>query len=349
MRVRHLFAVCLASVVWSGSANLSLLACEECDSSHACSECCQSDDRGLLDRIDSALMRRQPQLPRGYLPQLPLVRDTFRNGLLGNCGCNASPSCGCELRQASCGCEVTPASCGVEMLNMPGEATTQSSAQPSAPWQSNSSVPVQADIPAPEIAADTFQPRQQLIQRPPAASQIKPLPQHMPAETVPTPESEVDPFRDDSARVLRRVPAQSIQLRPSGSAYRQSYDPQARHESVRMSLSDHELPSQRPTPTSFSQLPRSTFDAHGSSRQAGFTPPAQPREQQPLPSVVTASALTASGYAQQPSSASRQSRNGGGELRAGGLSASRSDNRSPARQPAGAVESFNPLRSSGGR
>lgn len=341
MRVRHLFAVCLASVVWSGSANLSLLACEECDSGHVCSVCCQSDDRGLLDRIDSALMRRQPHLPHGYLPQLPLVRDTFRNGLLRNCGCSASPNCGCEIRQASCGCEVTPASCGVEMLNMPGESTDQ--------WQSNLTAPVQLDVPSPEITTDAFQPRQQLIQRPPAASQIKSLPQHMPAETVPTPDSESDPFRDDSARVLRRVPAQSIQLRPSGSAYRQSYDPQARHESIRMSLSDHELPGQRPTPTSLSQLPRTTFDAVGSSRQAGFAPPAQPREQRPLPSVVTASALAASGYAQQPPHASRQPQNRGDESRTGGLSASRSDNRSPERQPAAAVEGFNPLRSSGGQ
>lgn len=339
MRIRHFFAVCLASMVWSGSANLSLLACEECDNGHVCSVCCQSDDRGLLDRIDSALVRRQPHLPHGYLPQLPLLRDTFRNGVLGNCGGSAAPNCGCELSQATCGCEVTPASCGVEIPSVTRESTVQR--------QRNSSAPSQAAIPSPEIAPDAFQPRQQLIKRPQAAPQAAPqavpLPQRMPAETTPTPDSESDPFRDDSARVLRRVPAQSVQLRPSGSVYRQSYDPQARHESVRMSLSDRKLPGQQPTPTSLSQLPRTNFDTQGSSRQGDF---AQPRDQRPLPAVVTASALAASGYAQQPPSASSQARNDGGELRGGGLGAREADSPSAEQQPA---VGFNPLRSSRGR
>lgn len=348
MKVRHFFAVCLASVVWSGIANSSLLACEECNSGHVCNACCQSDDRGLLDRIDSALVRRQPHLPRVCLPQLPSLRDTFQDGLLGNCGCGAGPSCGCELSPASCGCEITPASCGVELSGV--------ARRPAAQWQRNSNSPSQPDVPSPEIASDAFQPRQQPVHRPQAATQVMPLQQHMPAETVPAPDNENDPFRDDSARVLRRVPAQSVQLRPSGRAYRQSYDPQARHESVRMSLSDQGLPGQRRNPTSLSQRPGTSLDAHGSSRQGNVAHDVQPSNQRPLPAVVTASGMATSGYAQQPPSVSSQQRNGGSdfggrdvggrdvggnELESGGV-----EDREVAQQP---VAGFNPLRSSRSR
>ncbi len=337
MRVRHFFAVCLASMVWSGSANLSLLACEQCESSHVCNACCQSDDRGLLDRIDSALQRRQPNLQRVCLPQLPSLR--------GNCGWGTAASCGCELSRASCGCEIAPANCGAELSVLDG--------QPAEQLQWSSKALSQADVPSPQIASDAFQPRQKPVQHAPATPQVTPLPQHIPAEMIPAPDSESDPFRDDSARVLRRVPVQSIQLRPSGSAYRQSYDPQARHESARKSLSDHSLPGQRPDPTSLSQHPRTKFDTHGSSRQGSFAPETQPSSQRQLPAVVTASGLATSGYEQQALRVSSRPKNGEGGLRASGLrgsglrgsglDAGGVEIRAEERQPA---VGFNPLRSS---
>lgn len=340
MKVRHFFAVCLASVVWSGIANPSLQACEQCESGPVCSACCQTDDRGLLDRIDSALLRRQPQLPRGCPLHLPALREGFRNGLLGNCAgsCSAKPSCGCELSQANCGCEITPASCGVELSGAAGASTAE--------WYGETSLAPQPQPPSAQSAPRTFQPRQQPTQRPPTAAELMPLQQHTPAEMVPTPDSQSDPFRDDSVRVLRRVPAQSVQLRPSGRAYRQSYDPQASHEPVRMSLSDQELSGQRRNPALARQLPRTHLDPHGSSRQSHAAPASEPGSRRPLPAVVTASALTSTGYEQQATSVASQTRNGEGDFKGSGLGADGVENRAGERQP---VPGFNPLRSNSGQ
>lgn len=336
MKVRHFFAVCLASVVCSGVANPSLQACEQCESEPVCSACCQTDDRGLLDRIDSALLRRQPQLPRGCPLHLPALREGFRNGLLGNCGggCGAKPSCGCELSQASCGCEITPASCGVELFGTAGASTAE--------WYGESIAVPQPQPPMAQSAPRTFQPRQQPTQRPPVAAELMPLQQHTPAEMVPTPDSQSDPFQDDSVRVLRRVPAQSVQLRPSGRAYRQSYDPQASHEPIRMSLSDQELSTQRRNPALASQLPGTNLDPHGSSRQGHVAPPSEPGSRRPLPAVVTASGLSSTGYDQQATGASSQTRKGDADLKGGGLGGVGVENRAVERQP---VPGFNPLRS----
>ncbi len=287
MKVRHLFAVCVASMVWSGVVTPSVLACEKCDREHVCSGHCQSDDRGLLDRIDSALMRRQPRLPQGCLPQLPSLRGTFQASLLGHC-C-AGPSCGCEVTQASCGCEMAAASCGVERAGGPGHSEAQ--------WHSESHVGSQPAVPSVHSDPSSFQPpafkpRPQPVETLQEIPQVQPLPQRMPVEMVPRPDSEHDPFRDDSVRALRRVPAQSVQLRPSQRAYRQSYDPQASHESVRISLSDQELPNQRQMQTRLSQLPRTGLDEQRSSRQGNIAPVGPPNGQQPLPAVVTASGLS---------------------------------------------------------
>lgn len=329
MKVRHFFAVCLAGAVWCGIVNPWLLACEQCDSRHACSACCQSDDRGLLDRIDSALQRRQPHLQRLCLPQLP--------SLQGNCGCGTA--------SASCGCEIAPASCGAELSVLDGRTAR--------PLQSNSSAPSRSDVPSPQIESDAFRPRQKPVKHAPPTPQVVPLPQRVPAEVVPTPDSEIDPFRDDSARVLRRAPVQSVQLRPSGSVYRQSYDPQARQESVRTSLSGHALPGQRQNPTSLSQLPPTRLDAHGSSRQEHSAPTTQPSGERPLPAVVTASGMANSGYQQQSPRTSSRPKDGdsglrgsglrGSGLRGSGLDAGGVESLTVERQPAAG---FNPLRSS---
>lgn len=299
----HLILLTAVALVWSGGG-LSLLACERCDGrpqQTPCRQCGYSDDRGLLDLLDSAAGRMQDRMARVKLPTLP---RPFRSRAEASCGCELAPSCGCEIapncgceiepscgceRAPSCGCEMAP-SCGCELkpscgCEMAPHCGCEMNAAQMPPVGNYYSTPAPVPHTSPAIPWNQPLPNRQVESRPPQTRQTTPAwpvppaysapsntgskpwtygsptskeavpqqntqPNHQPHSLPRTqqspvldqgtlPDSQVDPFRDDSASRIRRLPAQTIQFQrqvnqprsaqPAPRSYGQSYDPQASH------------------------------------------------------------------------------------------------------------------------
>ena len=308
MRMRHVMAVCLASLAIGNSVPQSLSACERCRGGHVCSTCQPSDDRGLLDRLDAFLVRRRPKLEPVTIPRLPSIDGSLCRAVAGRvaCRCGAGPNCGCELNEPTCGCELHQA--GRYVTHGQAGAGVAISPQPSPPSEQMNasrgggsySQPYSTSPPA-TAEQESYRPNT------PKSLPASPLPLNQPKETVPRPDSEVDPFRDESAGRVRRIPARAVQHTPSPREYRQSYDAQARHEPARRSLTDDALRGQSPVPASLSRTRYQDLDAHGSSRQRAVEPIRTTPER--LPEVISASGQQAAGYGRSSSDADYDSGN----------------------------------------
>ncbi len=296
MRMRHFMAVCLASLAVSNSVPQSLSACERCRGGDVCSSCQPSDDRGLLDMFDSVLVRRRPRLAPVTIPRLPSLDGSLCRAMAGRvaCRCGAGPGCGCELSEPTCGCELSEPTCGCELhqtgrYDTHGQAGSRAaiSPQPARPYEplgeSYSESYSEPYMPSRPAAIEHDSSRAGTPQPLPVA----PQPLHQPAEIVPRPDSEVDPFRDESAGRVRRIPVRAVQHTPPQRDYRQSYDAQARHEPVRMSLSDDATSVQPQLSEGLNYARRQSLDANGSSRRSAVEPARTTRER--LPEVITAS------------------------------------------------------------
>lgn len=332
----------MASLALSDTLVQSLSACERCRGAHACSVCQPADDRGLLDRLDSILQCRRPELPPMVVPRLPALNGSLRCTLSARavCRCGMGPGCGCELNEPSCGCELNEPGCGCE-LHEPNCGVEMSGAgRHPQQYSTHSELGVaHSHQQAPPIVErhDHAHPNQKPQSMPPAAPEqvergeligqpnltpyrepaVRPYSSSPPAaverdsyrvqppvpvpQVTPLPDSEVDPFRDESATRVRRLPARPVQHRQSQGDYRQSFDPQARHESVRMSLSDDVLSDPHPasarpsqSPTGVAQVQPRGLDPHGSSRlRGGSAVESNGVNQARLPEVITASGQTA--------------------------------------------------------
>lgn len=314
MKMRRFMAICLAGLAVSNSVPQSLSACERCRGEHVCKSCQPSDDRGLLDMLDSVFVRRRPRLEPVSIPRLPsldgsLSRDmagrvTCHCGSAPNCGCELNePNCGCELNEPNCGCELNEPNCGCELnepncgceLHQTGRYITHGQAGSRAATSTQSALP---DDPLGESYSESY--AEPYMPSSPTAIDhdsyrinapkplpVTPQPHHQPTEIVPRPDSEVDPFRDESTGRVRRIPARAVQHTQSQRDYRQSYDAQARHEAVRMSLSDDPIgePAQPTVDSNYAR--RQNLDVNGSSRRRTVEPAHSPARH--LPEVVTAS------------------------------------------------------------
>ncbi|MEZ6149279.1 MAG: hypothetical protein R3C09_04085 [Pirellulaceae bacterium] len=298
MRMRHFMAVCLAGLAVSNSVPESLSACERCRGEHLCKSCQPSDDRGLLDMLDSVLVRRRPRLEPVSIPRLPSLDGSLSRAVAGRvtCQCGSAPDCGCELNEPNCGCELNEPTCGCELHQTDryithGQAGSRAaistqSALPDEPlgesYSESYSAPYMPSSPT-AIEHDSYR-----IDAP-RPLPVTPQPHHQPTEIVPRPDSEVDPFRDESTGRVRRIPARAAQHTPSQRDDRQSYDAQARHEAVRMSLSDDPTgePAQPTVDSNYAR--RQNLDVNGSSRRRTVEPAHSPAVH--LPEVVTASGL----------------------------------------------------------
>lgn len=302
MRMRHFMAVCLASLAVSNSVPQSLSACEQCRGGHVCSSCQPSDDRGLLDRLDALLIRRRPRLSPVSIACLPALDGRLCRTVATRavCRCGTGPNCGCELNEPTCGCELSEPTCGCELHQAgpyhtlghanSGLATSprpvpRAERQDEPYWEESYSAPPHLSNP-PAAGRNRYQPDAPVPQ-PVAPQPVAPLPRHQPTETVPRPDSEVDPFRDESTGRVRRIPARAVQLTPSHRDDRQSYDAQARHKPVHMSLTDDAIIGQPQMSLGMNHTQRQTLDANGSSRhRAAESMRAAPER---LPEVVSAS------------------------------------------------------------
>lgn len=314
MKVIRFIAASLAATTLSLTASGLSLACDKCRGQTPCRACGTSDDNGLLDGLDRIAQRLRPRLPR-----LPSLDSALRIGFSdrghcdahATCGCELSePTCGCELKEPSCGCE-SPESCDCRMHAgdsshhlhqhvhqdaLPGANSTPS--QRYLPY-SQPVEPFAAPIPIPQRARENSRqaPNVQLgptndhnIQPAPGSErqQLNPVQPKVP-DLVPLPDSEVDPFRDDAATRVRRIPTRAIQYRQPSTTHHRSYDEQARHDGVRIQWNDALAPAASQRLSRKENSP----DGRGSSQAFGQHSSAEARQSE----VVTAAAETR----QQPS------------------------------------------------
>jgi hypothetical protein len=282
MKFFRMIATGLAALTASLSSSGSVNACDQCRSRTACQACARADDRGLLDSLSEAAQRMQPRLPRWTAPRLPSLDVALRQALGGrfaslgcaSCGCELNgPSCGCELREPTCRCELREPTCGCELAPNSGYHKHPSDKTAPAPHQYLHDA---APLPVPV-------PRQVAPQTPPPYVVPQPIPQPLPPK-----DSEVDPFRDDSASRLRRIPTRTIQYRETTPASRPTFDPQASQSGAQQRVSD--------SPHSTTQ--HMAFDEQSSSRSRSSAPApitswgSVETNAEAQPEVVTASAVT---------------------------------------------------------
>ncbi len=220
MKIRRFATGLLACWTLTHSFPPSLQACDHCRNRAAASECGCSDDRGLLDWLDSTLQRRKPVLPR-----LPSLRGALGSLREANCGCETRvATCGCEPHEPTCGCELSAGCKGACSGNRGGYASSApTGGQPTPPVQSPYDDSHERPYSAPTLSEGTVVAPPHL----PHSTPISPLQQPAPLETVPIPDSQVDPFLDDGVQRLRPVPARPAGIRGVQRLYRQDYDPQA--------------------------------------------------------------------------------------------------------------------------
>jgi len=280
MKFCRIIATGLAALTASLSTCGITNACEQCRGRTACQACARGDDRGLLDSLSEAAQRLQPRLPRWTPPRPPsldvALRQAFGARLASHgcatCGCELTgPTCGCELSEPTCGCELREPACGCELAPDPGIHTQLNYGGAPLPHQNlHDRVPIPAPLPRPVVP-----------QTPAPYVVPQPVPQPLPLQ-----DSQVDPFRDDSASHLRRLPTRTIQHRQTTPARPQTFDPQASHSGAQQRLSDSPY-------TTSQQL---ALDEQSSSRLRLSKPAstqimdAVDSRAEALPQVVTASA-----------------------------------------------------------
>ena len=210
-------------------ASLLQASANACD--HCKSKCSHCDNRGLLDIADSLFGKLHSQTKKVLSTGKPTSKS--RNcDHAASCGCEVEPTCGCEV-EPTCGCEVEPScgcesqpSCGCESSSgyNPPRRLPQAPAAPTHQHQ-HMHYPPQQSLP-PQVQA------QPPIQSQPSPEQnFTPDPRNFtPAPPPPslqrTPDADVDPFTDDSATRVRKIPARAIQ-HSQALPYGNSYDPQA--------------------------------------------------------------------------------------------------------------------------
>ena len=244
MRFNRKFAATMVAAVMSLTGGGLSLACDQCRGRTPCQVCGTSDDRGLLDGLDRVAQRLQPRLPR--LPSLDSAlriafSDRGRCDSQASCGCELQgPTCGCELKEATCGCELKEPTCGCEAPEgCDGQYHTGINAS-QLPVQRHNAQAGQRPSPKqlPQTAPSTPHPPTPMAAPAPIPHQgPNPMQPRVP-ELVPLPDKEVDPFRDDAAVRVRRIPARPIQNSHPSPDYSQNYGPQASRDSVRLRLSD---------------------------------------------------------------------------------------------------------------
>lgn len=309
MKLCRYFAATLAALVVSVSMSDLLSACDLCRGRTPCRACGTSDNQGLLDALDRAANRMRPTLPRLNMPRLPAVGATLQFVFGGAVGCRSCATCGCEATEtgeATCGCELREPSCGCELHEScnchthadasppsshhqhaydspPIQRGAQTYAQPQmAPRPAPTPVPQATPYVEPYAPNERYNSPAETYRQPAPYHELQPMPQRVP-ETVPLPDNKVDPFRDDAATRIRKIPSRTIQYRQPEAAYRQNYDPQASNEPYHARLSD-DAPA---------ASPRLALDDQSSSRSRGTRAagPAFTAEPQRLPAVVTASSI----------------------------------------------------------
>ena len=232
---RSQFAIALLAALAAVSNSVSL-ACDRCQTN--CKSCSAGscDDSGLLDIVDRFAGRVQSTL-RTSLPKVS-IRCTSHRGSAKACD---EPTCGCEMRHASPRGDCK--NCGPS-THHPVEET----------W-SPPPLPRVMTSPAPHSA-----PAQSLRHAHP-----QPMPQRQPSELepIPLPDAAVDPFMDESANRVRRVPASAVRYQRPASRYGDRYDPQAAANVKTVRLSD---PVAGPTDESMGDA---FANVHSSRRSTG--------------------------------------------------------------------------------
>lgn len=241
---RSQIAIALLATLAAASNSVSL-ACDECKSN--CKTCTQCDDRGLLDAVDLLAGRAQKTLEGS--------RPKWVGGGRVKEACD-EPTCGCAQLPAAkptCGC---------------GTHRSAPRPLPSAIQEQRAEPPTMRAIPlpipqvqrSPQTAPNSQLPRGD---SPTAA----PVPVNTGREAEPRakslPDEAVDPFTDDAASHIRKIPASSIQYQRPVPRYADQYDPQAVNR-YRVRLGDSLPASERPGLGG--QSPQ--FEAAQSSRRA---------------------------------------------------------------------------------
>lgn len=215
-------------------ASLLQTSAGACD--HCKSKCRQCDNRGLMDLADSLFGKLHSQTKKIASACKPAAGSRSCDRA-PKCGCEVAPTCGCE-QEPSCGCEVAP-TCGCEIGPSCGCENTPTSLPPQ--WQPQAqplSAPVHQHMhypppqPQPQAPIQSHQtPEQQFTPEPRYFTPAPPPPslQH-------SPDIDVDPFMDDAATRVRKIPAHAIR-HSQALPYGNSYDPQASSE-IRYRLND---------------------------------------------------------------------------------------------------------------
>ena len=225
----------------------SAAACDHCKS-----KCSQCDNRGLLDLADSFFGKLHSQTKKLSCGCKPTSKGhhcdhapSCGSEMKPSCGCEAQlsasqpaaspPSCGCEI-EPSCGCESQP-SCGCDSGSGQHPPQRLPHAAP-APVQTHQHLhyPPQQSLPP----AVQTQPPIQVPEAP--AQRVTPdshnfTPAPPPPSLRPTPDSAIDPFMDDAAARVRKIPAHAIQ-HSRELPYGDDYDPQASSQ-IRYRLNDN--------------------------------------------------------------------------------------------------------------
>ena len=234
-------------------------ACDKCKSCECkTAKCC--DNKGLLDALDvfAGKLHSSLKSKKSSCDQAP------------SCGCEVKPSGGCEAK-ATCGCELTPScgcevapECGCEVKGKPSPMT-----MPMLPLQD--AIPMVPSVPAKPAV--------------PAPLQTAP-------EVVPLPDTKVDPFQDDAASRIRKVPARTIQYRTDAKKYGDQFDPQASNR--------------RPAQARARVLQVAGFDSKSSSRRPLGDQKLEPAASKLAPQVIPASAARPLSSAERTVSAAKR-------------------------------------------
>ena len=240
----------LLSLFAVGAAACDLHACDKCHKSTPAKTCKNCDDAGLLDVFDAFAGHVHSAVKSKI--RMPTINRSPKK-----CSHCDGPSCGCELR--------TTKSVDTHQHAVPNQQPMPLQHTPQPLNESNT--PTVNRYWEESHPAPTFQNPAGVI--PPAQ-----LPTPAPA---PLPDRSIDPFLDDAATKIRKVPAAPVRS-DSNAEYRRQYSPQA---SFHMRLSDGPM---------HEELPGAVASAHDYFA---------PRD------VVTASAATASAFVESKSPASK--------------------------------------------
>lgn len=217
MKTSALALSCLFLVLNVTDANAQC-GCDQAGT--ACdTKCSCCDDRGLLDIADS-LLGRLGKIQVGSRKSQCDTAPSCGCPSASSCDCGPAPSCGCESAP-SCGCGPAP-SCGCE---------SAPSCQCSSPAPMNGA---SRSISAPDTRLTTINPPVPTINSDQSryGSDAAPKPPTVAPQRVPKPvpvgDEDVNPFLDDSAGRLRKVPARVINFqKKKAESYGETYDPQA--------------------------------------------------------------------------------------------------------------------------